>query len=71
MKKLAIIIITISLLIIAFFQYKKYGWLVSVKEYEYVIPSQIDVNYYDEVLLQQYYENAYKLRFPCKIRMEK
>ena len=61
MKKLAIIIITISLLIIAFFQYKKYGWLVSVKEYEYIIPSEIDVNYYDEVLLQQYYENAYKL----------
>lgn len=61
MKKLALIIITISLLVIAFFQYKKYGWLLSVKEYEYSIPSEIDTNYYDEIFLQQYYENAFKL----------
>ncbi len=61
MKKLAIIIICGSLLVIAFFQYKKYQWLLSTKQYQYNIPTGIDTNYYDEALLLQYYENAFKM----------
>ncbi|MDN5204476.1 peptidoglycan-binding domain-containing protein [Fulvivirgaceae bacterium BMA10] len=62
MKRLALIIITISLVVIAYFQYKKHQWKMNLVEYDYAVSKNIDANYYNPELVRQYYDNVFKLK---------
>ncbi len=61
MKRLAWLIIIIALPLICYFQYKKYTRFNPPSIYEYVAQDSVDVNYFDPVIVQQYFENIYKL----------
>lgn len=63
MKKLIIFIIAILLLIIIYFQYKNYTRLnpTNPSAYDYSINNNIDVNYYDPVMIKEYYKIAYEI----------
>ncbi len=61
MKRLALLIVIITLPIILFFQYKKYRRFHPPSAYDYPISDSIDVHYHDPEVLLHYYENAYKI----------
>ena len=61
MKRLALILITISLIVIAYFQYRNYRRYNPPSPYDYPVDSSIDINYFDPQLVAQYYEYAYDL----------
>ncbi len=61
MKRLAWLIIIVTLPIIAFFQYKKYTKFNPPSIYQYPVNDSIDVNYYDPLAVQKYYENIYNI----------
>ena len=61
MKRLALILITMSLAIIAYFQYKSHQRFYPPSPYDYAVNDSIDINYYDPVIVQQYYENCYEI----------
>ena len=61
MKKLAWLIIIITLPVIAFFQYKKYTKFNPPSIYEYPVNDSIDIHYYDPLLVEKYYENVYRI----------
>jgi len=85
MKKLLIIICIITLPLIAFFQYKNYRRFHPPVDYEYTISDNIDANYYDQSILEEYYvkaieigsfarvqwrNNGFDVRFPDENRSE-
>lgn len=55
MKKLLVVIIVISLPLIVFFQYQNYKRFNPPTDYEYVSASEVDVNYHDQILVEEYY----------------
>ncbi|MCG8319546.1 MAG: hypothetical protein MI921_08605 [Cytophagales bacterium] len=61
MKRLAWLIIIVTLPIIAFFQYKKYTKFNPPSIYEYPVSDSIDIHYYDPLMVEKYYENVYRL----------
>ncbi len=61
MKRLAWLIIIIALPVICYFQYKKYTRFHPPSMYEYVSQDSVDINYFDPMIVQQYFENIYKL----------
>lgn len=61
MKKLAIIIITFSLVVIAYFQYKSYQRFNPPSPYHYEASDSIDLNYFDPSVQSQYYDQIYAL----------
>lgn len=61
MKRLAWLIIIISLPIISYFQYKKYTKFHPPSLYQYKSNDSIDINYYDPSVVQHYFENIYKM----------
>ncbi|MBX2843441.1 MAG: peptidoglycan-binding protein [Flammeovirgaceae bacterium] len=61
MKKLAIIILIITLPIIIFFQYKQYERFHPPVNYTYSINDSIDYHYHNQLLVSQYFEQAYKV----------
>ena len=60
MKKLAWIIVIALLLVIAFFQFKRYRRFHPGTDYNYSVSADIDVNYHDPRVVMDYYETAYK-----------
>lgn len=48
-------------MIITFFQYKKYTRFNAPNNYDYVTGKDIDLDYFDPLVLQQYFENANKI----------
>ena len=71
MKKLLIIVLIITLPLIAFFQYKGYRRFHPPVDYEYVISNEIDINYYDQGLVEEYYTKAIEVGSFCEDSMEK
>lgn len=61
MKRLAFLLIIIALPILVYFQYSNYKRFHPPSAYEYAINDSIDVHYHDQVILQQYYKNAYEI----------
>lgn len=61
MKKIVIVLIIILLSFIIYFQYKSYKKYHPPTSYNYAINDSIDVSYYDPLIVQQYFENAYQL----------
>ncbi len=61
MKRLALILIAASLVVIAYFQYKSHQRFNPPSSYDFMINDSIDVNFYDPMVVQQYYENCYKI----------
>ena len=59
MKKLLQITIAIALLVILYFQYRKYRRFNPPQGYDYPAVTGLDTDYYDLKTLQQYYENVY------------
>ena len=71
MKRIVITIIVVALVIIAFFQYKKYRRYNPPSYFEYALNDSIDANYYDQDVVLKYYENAYEIsRFARKLWFE-
>ena len=63
MKKLALIIITLSLVVITYFQYKGYQRFNPPSQYYYTVSDSIDLNYFDPAVLSQYYDHVYALGY--------
>ena len=61
MKKLLMLIISLSLLVIAYFQYENYKRYKPPFDHTYAVSDSIDPNYYDPILLDQYYKNCYEV----------
>lgn len=61
MKRLLLILAIILCGIVGYFQYQDYRRFNPPSDYSFSISSEIDVNYFDPLILQQYYENAYEL----------
>lgn len=61
MKRLALIIIILLLIIIAFFQYKSYTRFHPPNNYDYIINDSIDVNYYDQKIVDEYFNESVNL----------
>ncbi len=61
MKRLALLILSITLPILTYFQYQKYRRFNPPVNYEYPLSDSIDTNYHDPVTLQQYYQNVYEI----------
>ncbi len=61
MKKIAWAILLIAVVVIAFFQYKHYVKYSASDYFNYKLNDSIDVNFYDEQAVLQYYKNAYEL----------
>lgn len=61
MKKILLGIVVITLLLITFFQYKKYRRFNPPSNYEYAISADIDVNYHDQAMVNEYYQNAVEI----------
>lgn len=61
MKKILIALFIILISFIVFFQYKSYKKYNPPDYFNYAVNDNIDVNYYDPVVVQQYFENAYQL----------
>lgn len=58
MKRIFFIVVIISLPIIAFFQYKKYVRFNPPTDYTYPINTEIDLNYYDQDLVDEYFAKS-------------
>ncbi len=61
MKKLLFIVLIITLPLIAFFQYKNYKRFNPPADYEYVTSEEIDTNYYNSDLVDEYYAKAVEI----------
>lgn len=61
MKRIIILLVFISLVIIAFSQYLKYKKFNIPNDYDYKIAEDIDANYHDVSLLSDYYTTAYQI----------
>ena len=61
MKRLALLILIITLPILTYFQYQKYRRFHPPTEYDYTLSDSIDTNYYNPATLQQYYRSAYEI----------
>ncbi|WKN44761.1 peptidoglycan-binding domain-containing protein [Tunicatimonas pelagia] len=61
MKRLAILIVIITLPVITYYQYQKYRRFHPPVEYSYTTNDSIDVYYYDPAVLQHYYKNVYEI----------
>ncbi|TRX52385.1 peptidoglycan-binding protein [Fulvivirga sp. M361] len=61
MKRLLMLIITLSLLVIAYFQYENYTRYRPPFDHTYAVNDSIDPNYYDPLLLDQYIKNSYEI----------
>ena len=61
MKRLLMLIISLSLIVIAYFQYENYQRYRPPFDHSYTASDSIDPNYYDPLLLDQYYRNCYEL----------
>ncbi len=61
MKKLALIIVIITLPIIGFFQYKNWTKFSSNNNYDYQISDQIDLGYFDQELVKNYFKNSQEI----------
>lgn len=62
MKKLLFGIIIITLPIIAYFQYVNYTRFNPPSEYGYTLSDQIDQNYHDQSMVDEYYQKAIEIR---------
>ena len=61
MKRLALLILIITLPILTYFQYQKYRRFHPPVNYDYSPSDSIDTNYHNPVVLQQYYQNVYEI----------
>ena len=61
MKRLALLVIIITLPIIAYYQYRKFRRFHPPSTYDYVVKDSIDVHYHDPEVLQHYYKNVYEI----------
>lgn len=61
MKKIFYLIIIITLPLIAFFQYKDYMRFRPEAGYDFELKQNVDVNYYDQNLVQEYFRNAVEI----------
>lgn len=61
MKRLLLILVIVICAVVIYSQYQNYKRFNPPSEYTFTISSEIDVNYYDPLILQQYYDNAYEL----------
>ena len=61
MKRLALLILIITLPILTYFQYQKYRRFHPPVNYDYSPSDSIDAHYHDPVVLQQYYHNVYEI----------
>ncbi len=61
MKKIVWTLLIVFLSIILFFQYKNYKRYSPPSYFNYTINDSVDVNYYDPIIVQQYFENAYQI----------
>ena len=61
MKKLLFLILIITLPVIAYFEYVSWKRFHPATDYVYSISNEIDVNYYDHSLVQEYYENTMEI----------
>lgn len=61
MKKLVFIVIIVALPVIAFFQFQNYRRFNPPVAYEYAISSDIDVNYYNQELVDEYFTKSIEI----------
>ena len=61
MKKLFYLVIIVALPIIVFFQYQDYTRFRPEAEYDFVLNNEVDVNYYDQALVMEYFSNAVEI----------
>lgn len=61
MKKIIWSLIIVFLSVTLLFQYKKYKRYNPPAYFNYVVKDSIDVNYYNPIAVQQYFENAYQI----------
>lgn len=61
MKKLVFIVIIVTLPVMAFFQFQNYRRFNPPVAYEYAISENIDVNYHDQNLVDEYFEKAIEI----------
>lgn len=61
MKRLALLVIIITLPIIAYYQYRKFRRFHPPSAYDYVIQDSIDIYYHNPEMLQHYYKNVYEI----------
>ena len=61
MKRLLLIILIITLPLIAFFQFKNYRRFHPPVSYEYVISDNVDANYHDQAMVDEYYRKAVEI----------
>lgn len=61
MKKLLIAILVITLPLITFFQYKNYKRFHPPAEYEYTISDEIDSNYHNQALIDEYFQKSVEI----------
>lgn len=68
MKKLLIIVVIIALPLIAFFQYQNYRRFHPPVQYDHVISDSVDVNYYDQELVDEYFTKAIEIGSFARIK---
>ena len=61
MKRITILLVVISLIIIATIQYLRYARYQMSGEYDYQVQTDIDAAYHDPKLVVQYFETAYRI----------
>ncbi len=61
MKRILIILVVLSLVIIAIFQYLNYRKFNEHGDYDYIVSDKIDSNYYNPLVLSDYYTTAYQI----------
>ena len=61
MKRLALLILILTLPLLTYFQYQKYRRFHPPVSYDYALSDSVDAHYHDPVLLQQYYHNVYEI----------
>jgi hypothetical protein len=61
MKRLALLVIIITLPLIAYYQYQKFRRFNPPSAYDYVASDSIDINYHSPETLQHYYENVFEI----------
>ncbi|MDW3191197.1 MAG: peptidoglycan-binding domain-containing protein [Cytophagales bacterium] len=61
MKKLVFIVIIVTLPLIAFFQFQNFRRFNPPVAYEYAISDEVDVNYYNQELVDEYFAKAVEI----------
>lgn len=61
MKRILIILVVLSLVIIAIFQYLNYRKFNEHGDYDYIVSEKVDSNYHDPAILSDYYTTAYQI----------